>query len=203
MSTLLDLDDDAIAATLAFSDPRLLCSTTMVCRRLRRLADEAWTKLDKNLEPNRREGGNTPRERVLSSFIIQNVNHTRIVGDVQHVAPTELVARDQLLYLYIQNTEHARVYYNSFVGTSDALTSQDGGSVYLPMKREHAEHGLDKFANRAPMVLEQHDFMHISPYVINVFQHVRILIVAYDRRTLCERIIFNKDNGDSEDDEEL
>ena len=207
MSTLLDLDDDAIAATLAFSDPRLLCSTTMVCRRLRRLADEAWTKLDRNLEPNRREGGNTTRERVLSSYIVQNIMHTRIYGDAQYVTPTELVARDQLLYIYIQNTDLDHVYYNSFIGASDALTSQDGGSVYFPMKREHAKYELGEFVGFiAPMFFDHpftDDHSHISSHVTEVFQHTRILIVAYDRRTLSERIIFNKDNDDSDDDEEL
>jgi len=70
MFPLLDLDDDVIAATLGFTDPPSLCSATMTCRRLRRLADAAWPDLDKSLAPNKREGGSTPRERVLSSFIV-------------------------------------------------------------------------------------------------------------------------------------
>lgn len=70
MFPLFDLDDDAINATLDFSDPRTLCSISMTCRQLRRLTSAAWEKLEKNIPACKREGGRTPRERVLSSYII-------------------------------------------------------------------------------------------------------------------------------------
>ena len=70
MFPLLDLDDDAIVAAQCSTDPRSLSSATMTCRRLRRLADATWAKLDKNIATDKREGGNTPRERVLSSFVV-------------------------------------------------------------------------------------------------------------------------------------
>ena len=72
MFPLLDLedDDDAIDTTLGFSDPCTLCSISMTCRKLRRLANAAWGELEKNIPPCKREGGRTPRERVLSSYVV-------------------------------------------------------------------------------------------------------------------------------------
>jgi hypothetical protein len=69
MFHILDLDDDAIAAALGFTDPRTLCSITMTCRRLRALADSTWSVLDKHISNDKRAGGSTPRERVLGSFL--------------------------------------------------------------------------------------------------------------------------------------
>ena len=198
MSPLLDLDDDAIAATLSFTDPRSLCSTTMTCRRLRRLADATWTKLDNNLEPNKREGGNTPRERVLSSFIV-HVEKERIsrvarnrIGDVQAITDTELANHDHLLYLQMGR---GHVYYDSFIGTSDTLnTSLDVGSVDvdLPLQRERAKNELDNILIR----IESSDsLLHLlsdfAPEVRYPFVNVSILLLAVDRRTLLLRILFN------------
>ena len=70
MFPLLDLDDDAIVTTLGFCNPRTLCSISMNCRQLRRLANAAWEKLEKNIPACKREGGRTPRERVLSSHVV-------------------------------------------------------------------------------------------------------------------------------------
>ena len=73
MFPLLDLDDDVIVAALGFSDPGSLCSATMTCRRLRRLADATWSELDKNVDADKREDGISPRERVLSSFVVHEL----------------------------------------------------------------------------------------------------------------------------------
>ena len=206
MFPLLDLDDDAIVATLGFSDPRSLCSVTMTCRRLRRLADAAWVELDRELDPNQREGGNTPRERVLSSFMVHSdidrihrvahhcVLHDRIGPDPRQITLAELASRDHLLYLRIINTSNDSVYYDSFIGASAALRiSQD--EVHLPIQRIHVKGEFDDFisvvsyfmANRCPYA-----FSAVSNKVRSTLRNVKILIFAFDRRKLSQRILINE-----------
>ena len=190
MSPLLDLDDDAIAATLSFTDPRSLCSTTMTCRRLRRLADAAWPELDKHLESNKREGGNTPRERVLSSFVVhsnkemigQIVRHH--IDDMQEIIPTELASRDHLIYLRICNP---RELYGTFIGASAIISiSRDAGSVDIPLQREHAKgdlkFALSQWTIAPPGILEE------------IFQYATINIFAFDRQTLSPRNLINEED---------
>ena len=207
MLPLLDLDDDVIAATLGFADPRSLCSATMTCRRLCRLADAAWLDLDKHLEQNRREGGSTSRERVLSSFVVHSdkerisrvadhcVLHDR-VGVMQQITLAELANRNSrhLLYLRIINTSNDSVYYDSFIGASGALRiSQD--EVHLPMQRIHVKRDFDDFisvvsnfmANRCP-----YTFSLVSNKMRSTFRNVNILIFAFNRRNLSQRILINE-----------
>ena len=198
MLPLLDLDDDVIAATLGFADPRSLCSATMVSRRLRRLADAAWVELDKNLEPNQREGGNTPRERVLSSFIVHSDKERIrrvIVGDfrrIQAINFAELASRDHLLYVQIYDMTSGHLYYDSFIGASGALmrtlgTSQNGDSVDLPMQREHAKDGLD--AAVTCFSVYRVCCPPLQQFAQRRFQSCIITIAAFERRTLSPRIL--------------
>ena len=152
MFPLLDLDDDAIVAALGFSDPRSLCLVTMACRRLRRLADAAWLDLDKHLEQNRREGGSTPRERVLSSFVVHS-DKERISREVltkrngwEYVTPTELAYRDDLLHLQMYNF---RLSYDSFIGSSVELRNPLR-SANFPLQREHAKNKFDEAVSLFP-----------------------------------------------------
>ena len=46
MFPLLDFDDDSIMVALGYSDAVTLSSVTMTYQRLRRLADESWTKVE-------------------------------------------------------------------------------------------------------------------------------------------------------------
>jgi len=139
MFPLLDLDDDVIVAALGFSDPRSLCSTTMVCRRLRRLADTTWAELDKNIDANKREGGDTPRERVLSSFAVHELatwvsqvaktvetrdfHELREGYKVRIISPEDLGADNYLFFLRISgcttDNQTRRTYIKSFVQVSD------------------------------------------------------------------------------------
>ena len=206
MFPLLDLDDDVIAATLGFADPRSLCSAIMTCRRLRRLADAAWVELDRELDPNQREGGNTPRERVLSSFMVHSdidrirrvahhcVLHDHIGPDPRQITLAELASRDHLLYLRIINTSNDSVYYDSFIGASGALRiSQD--EVHLPMQRIHVKGDFDDalsvvsyfMANRSPYA-----FSAVSNKIRSTLRNVKILIFAFDRRNLSQRTLINE-----------
>ena len=213
MFPLFDLDDDAIVAALGFDDPRSLCSATMVCRRLRRLADAAWTELDRNLEANKREGGNTPRERVLSSFVVHSdvwrwISHVALrrfnrMGDMQHIDinPTELASRDHLLYLQMINTSNNTIYYDFFIGASDALnTSQNVDTVDLPMERERICRNND-FGNVRTRCYEHpfnppHSVARLTSSLRNdtatALSPVDITIIVVDRLALTPRILFNK-----------
>ena len=203
MFPLLDLDDDAIAATLGFTDPRSLCSATMTCRRLRRLADATWVELDRNLAPNKRKGGSTPRERVLSSFIV-HVGKERISGEVitrkrdwEQITPTELATRNYLLYLHMSKTH---TYYDSFIGSSVVL-NRDEGSVDLPLYLEHTETHLGLLLS---ILYDQGQWQpglrtqaSVTKRMKQIFTHAKITIFAFDRRTLYPRILF--DTGIEED----
>ena len=108
MFPLLDLDDDALVATLGFSDPRTLCAATMNCRRLRTLADAAWAILDKGLHLQEKYPDHyTPRERVLDHFL-ENYSSwlDRISGDphqagLSYTKADELLSQNYVLYVQI------------------------------------------------------------------------------------------------------
>ena len=214
MFPLLDLDDDVIAATLGFADPRSLCSATMTCRRLRRLADAAWVELDRELDPNQREGGNTPRERVLSSFMVHSdidrirrvahhcVLHDHIGPDPRQITLAELASRDHLLYLQVINTSNNTIYYDFFIGASDALnTSQNVDTVVdLPMERERMCRNND-FGNVLTRCYEHpfnppHSVARLTSSLGNdiatALSPVDITIIVVDRLALTPRILFNK-----------
>ena len=183
----LDLDDDAIVAALGFSGPGSLCSATMTCRRLRRLADATWPELDKNIDADKLEGGDSPRERVLSSFIIQ-VEKDRIsrevitrIGDMQHITPTELTTRDYLLYLQMTDMFNGHIYYDSFIGSSGALLLNDFVGIWfrsLPLQRELAQNDFDAILSDCC----NEDAM------INVLQHSRVALFFlenHDHHACC------------------
>lgn len=127
MFPLFDLDDKTMVSMLGFSDPHSLCLATMTCRRIRRLTDAAWTKLEKNIPADKREEGRTPRKRVLSSYVVhersswvssiaQDVSRRNKRGQINSkstkdrkypvITNEELRQNDSIFYLYICQTPY-------------------------------------------------------------------------------------------------
>ena len=211
MSPLLDLDDDAITTTLGFSDPRTLCAITMTCRRLRVLADAAWVVLEKHIPNDTREGGNTPRERVLSSFVVherkrwlEDIDLKAV--DLQKVEPEKLKTENHLLYVRLTGTEshgnHTVKRVSSFfLNVSDEglqALAEDKGSTEVPIEKEQLMTGqLRYFVQRTLTILSRSSIHLVRLYertlaqsIEDVFRNVDIAIVALNRRTLNRYIFF-------------
>ena len=71
---MFHLDDDSKVAILSFADPFSLTSYEATSRHSRRLVKLAWNVHDKNLTKSQKEGGTSPRQRVLSSFAVHKSN---------------------------------------------------------------------------------------------------------------------------------
>ena len=65
---MFHLSDDTVVTILSFSDPFSLASFEATSRRSHRLVQSAWIVQDEKVK--KREGGSTPRQRVISSFAI-------------------------------------------------------------------------------------------------------------------------------------
>ena len=209
MFPLLDLDDDALAATLGFTDPRTLCATTMTCRRLRILADAAWVVLDKHIPNDRREGGGTPRERVLSSFVVhQRKSWLEDIDlkaeNLQKVTPNMFRAENYLLY--VRMTGHPvnnRSVVSFFLNVSDAelrtiadFVADNIGSIEVPIKKEQLTGKLSIVADLVQMYHSNTGIYHkqsLEHYIKGVFSNIDIAIVALNRRTLKRHIFFQGD----------
>lgn len=208
MFPLLDLDDDALAATLGFSDPRTLCAITMACRRLRILADGAWAVLNRNLPEDLREGGTTFRERVLSSFVV----HER-KSWIEDIAATDPKAAGLEIFthetfktenplLYIHMTDHTENLVGSFfLNASDeglrALADKNG-SIEVPIEKEELTGQLKEFVQRynlnVPLLLHQRGPMTFMVEVAkHVFSNLGTTIIAINRRTLKRYVFFQGD----------
>ena len=142
MFPLLDLDDDALAATLGFSDPRTLCAITMACRRLRILADGAWAVLDKRIPEDERAGGSTPREKVLSAFVVhkdkKRMKDFAARGrKAAYLTPEKFKTQNYLLYVHMTN--HAEKLVGSFF-----LNASDEGLRALVDNSESIEVPIEK-----------------------------------------------------------
>ena len=150
MARLLDLNDDAITAYLSFTDPPSLSTATMTCRRMRRLADAAWEELDKEIDDQKREGGDTPRERVLSSFAVHKDRErmaniarqverygSNIIGKGIVVAtPEELDTDNFLLYFFASwGFSHRKTLVDAWLKVTGAQRNSlvNGGPVDLPL----------------------------------------------------------------------
>ena len=108
----------------------------MTCRRLRRLADATWSELDKNVDADKREGGNSPRERVLSSFVVHELaewvsQEAHAVGwrdlddilsqGMRIMTSGDLAADNHLFYIAISGlpAQTQRTYLTGFLQISD------------------------------------------------------------------------------------
>ena len=160
--------------------------------------------MDRKIESNRREGGNTPREKVLSSFFVHSYEKgasrfplTTYTGDIPRITSNELATRDYLLYVQIYNMTSGHLYYETFAGSSVALNISN---VDLPLQREHARRAFDALLSFLYERPSKHWFAlssshHTRILLQDTFRNIRITIVAFDRHDLSPRIVLHEEES--------
>ena len=222
MFPLLDLDDDAIKVALGFSDPRSLSSTTMTCRRLRHLSDAAWNELDKHIEQNKCEGGDTPRERVLSSFVVHGGGRSwldRITfkaararnAGICCVSSEDLQNRTYIFHICTENLGYPMHALTIPVSVGGQPNLGFFGhcarvSIDLPLERKH----FHLFGNIQQFLRDFYDSQDFSSKVFMpgsrqlsptfdfnrfkmAFRLFKVTILAVDRCTLEPKILFREE----------
>jgi len=208
---LLDLDDDAIVAALGFNDACSLARAELTCRRIRRLADAAWKTLDKEIAADEWNGGDTPRERVLSSYALHG-RRGWLYGVAINVASDPKNAR-----LPIITSEELRVHSHFFClhvsfaggeeislsfGTTDeqyrALATYDS-LTFLPIPKEKlmgpCREFIDKYYSGTETLGQSvgaNGQLSLSAKkdILQVFDYVVITMLAVNRKTLKPSILF-------------
>ena len=204
MFPLLDLDDDALAATLGFSDPRTLCSATMTCRRLRILADAAWVVLDKHIPSEKWEGGTTPRERVLSSFVVHERKRWLegiAVRDLKAahlsiVTPEQVRKENHLLYVRITDRSEYGIVGSFFRGGSDTglrALNDYNWSIDVPIQKEQLTGQLKSFVQTYTGT--NTDRRALEDDMQDLFRNLDVAIFALNRRTLKRHVFFRGDQS--------
>ena len=179
----------------------------MTCRRLRILADGAWPELDKKIPEDERAGGFTPREKVLSSFVVHQ--RKSWMKDIAAADPkaaglqifTHETFKTENPLLYIHMTNHTERLGSFFLNVSDAgrrTLADNNGSIEVPIEKEELTGELKEFVQRynlnVPLLRHQRGPMSFMMEVAkHVFCNLDITIIAINRRTLKRYVFFQGD----------
>lgn len=212
------LEDDSIIVALGFSDPRSLCSTTMACRRLRHLGDATWKELDKRIRQNKRKGGETSRERVLSSLVVHGCRRWKhwlyeamltVVearscdeSGMRCISSADLRSQNHLFYLRIESDRWNKVHSFLDMNPKHSEFIATNKFVDLPLQKKH----LDLVRNANPEYDYDPNFLfrqivdtegRLNSFrkerVELAFSDIDVTIIAINRRTLQLGILFKKE----------